>query len=470
MNEPLPTELAGLVAALRGAPDIALYTDVFPRLGERHPHALLDETRTPRAEAAAALTAAARRGPSDLAAAVQAYRDRGELPALKAVADAEAVARATVDWQRKTNDLLRTAESRAALCDAEGVPCRAYLTWAKRVNQVREKVGGELADNPASQAVLIHAALSEVEQALTAEKQSLQGRLARATEDLAHKEESLEERDVEQAREYADSARKLIAGDTLIPALRKLGLLEGLLAGRLVRAGGEGCARLPLPQRRNPLGRHEPGPPRGKAQGHREQAGDRDEAGQEGAQAPQATERIPSHPHFVAEVRFPGAGRRERLRRPHALRRPHRPRDQDEKQADDGEEGATAPALPEGIEARVAGLCRPVQHPGPLPDPELGGAEPEGALAAEALAPDVVLDDWVVSHAVLSGPALQGHDGAFGSLRPPPPDGGVEASESRTQEQSAAEQREQAAAAKRVGALLTDRRSFVHRPARRERL
>src|SRR5262249_329937 len=220
--------------------------------------------------------------------------------------------------------------------------------------------------------------------------------------------------------------------------------------------GGEADQRQPAEAR------HDPGPPRGKTQDDGEQAGDGDEAGQEGAQAPQANEHVPSRPNLVAEVWFSGAGWRERLRRPPALRRPHRPRDQDEEQADDGEEGGTAPALREGIEARFAGLVRPVQHPDPLPDPEPGGAEPEGALAAEALAPDVVLDDLVVSHAVLGVPALQGHDGAFRPLRPPPPDGGVEASDGRTQEQSAAYQREQAAAAKRVGVLPTDQRPFVH--------
>src|SRR5262249_2910389 len=135
-----------------------------------------------------------------------------------------------------------------------------------------------------------------------------------------------------------------------------------------------------------------------------------------------------------------------------------------------GEEGVTAPALQEGIDAHFAGLVRPVQHPDPLPDAELGGVEPEGAFAAEALAPHVVLDDRAVSHAVVVGLALQGHDGAFRALRPPPPDGGGEASDSRTQEQSAADQREKATAAKRDGALPTDRRPLVHGPTRLERL
>src|SRR5262249_46228790 len=60
---------------------------------------------------------------------------------------------------------------------------------------------------------------------------------------------------------------------------------------------------------------------------------------------------------------------------------------------------------------------------------------------------------------------LQGHDGAVRSLRPPPPDGGIEAADRRAQEQRAADQREKPTAAKH-GVLPTDRRPFVHMPAR----
>jgi hypothetical protein len=257
----LPTadsRLTSLVRALREAPEMNRYADVFPRLWEKHLRFLGDGVRTTRAEAAGLLVAAGRRESPDLAAAVQEYRECGELPALRAVADADTVARAAVEWQRRTDELARQTESLAALCDAEGVPCPVDLidlTWAKRVKRARELVSGEYADSPASQHTLLRECLNQMQQALEKAKQSLQDRLTRAAADLSEKQATLEERDTTQAREYIESVGKLVAGTNLIPALRKLGLLESLLSGGVARSPDESSQRLPLPKRRNPLGR-----------------------------------------------------------------------------------------------------------------------------------------------------------------------------------------------------------------------
>jgi hypothetical protein len=250
------SRLIYLVRTLRAAPGIARYTDVFPRLWEKHLLFLGDTARTPRSEAARFLTSAGRSNPPELEDAAHVYRQRGELPALRLVTtDADTITRVTVEWQRRTDELVGKAESLAALCDAEGVPCRVNLTWAKQVRQTRELVSGDYAESPASQQTLLQDRLSEMQRALDEEKQSLQERLGRAEADLSQKQPSLDEKDAVQAQDYVESVAKLIAGDKLIPALRKLGLLDGLLTGRVVRSTNEGGQRLPLPRRRNPLGR-----------------------------------------------------------------------------------------------------------------------------------------------------------------------------------------------------------------------
>jgi len=253
--------LALLIRGLREAPGIVRYTDVFPRLCEKHLRFLGDAARIPRVEVAELLTSAGRSEPPDLGTVVQEYRERGELPALRMVADVDTVARATVEWQREMERKLRDAEKQAALCDAEGVQClvregaEVCLTWTKRVNEVRNKIGGEYADSPASQNALVEECLAEMERTLGETKQSMKDRLAQAVAELGQKQAILEERDAAQAQEYAESSTKLIADNKLIPALRKLGMLESLLSGRVARSTNERNQRFPLPRRRNPLGR-----------------------------------------------------------------------------------------------------------------------------------------------------------------------------------------------------------------------
>lgn len=257
----LPTNDGGLdslVRALREAPGIAHYADVFPRLWEKHLRFFGDSARTARAEAADLLTAAGRREAPDLADAVQEYREAGELPALRAVADADTVARTAVDWQRRVDELLRQTESLAALCDAEGVLCPVDLidlTWAARVNRARDLISADYADSPASQQTLLRECLNQMQRALDKEKQSLQDRLARAEVNLSQRQAGLDEKDTLLGRQYAESAAKLIVGNNLIPALRKLALLENLLSGSIARSVDAGSQRFPLSRRRNPLGR-----------------------------------------------------------------------------------------------------------------------------------------------------------------------------------------------------------------------
>src|SRR5207249_3835871 len=121
---------------------------------------------------------------------------------------------------------LGVAEARAALCDREGVRCRDGLTWAKRIKQLRDRISAEYADNPASQGTLITSCREEMQQALEEERNRLRERLRKASGDLQHQRHSLEEEAVRRAEEYVEAAGKLIAGNDLIIALRKLGLLE----------------------------------------------------------------------------------------------------------------------------------------------------------------------------------------------------------------------------------------------------
>jgi hypothetical protein len=258
MTPTADSRLTRLVQALRETPEVVCYVDVFPRLWEKHLRFLADPLRTPPFEAAALFTEAGRREPPDCARAIQEYSEHGELPALRAVADPDTVARAAVEWQRQTDELLGQAETLAALCDAEGVPCPVDLldlTWAKRVKRARDLVQGDYADSPASQQTLLQECRNEMQQALDAERQSLQDRLAHAETELSRRHAALEERVVTQAREYAESIARLIAGNNLVLALRRLALLERLLAGGAIRSPDASRQRLPLPRRRNPLGR-----------------------------------------------------------------------------------------------------------------------------------------------------------------------------------------------------------------------
>jgi hypothetical protein len=252
---PADGRAAEVARRLLAAPGVARYPELFPRLFDRHLAYLADPLKTPPATAAALLTGAGRQAPTDPADAAQVYRKRGELPALRAVADAELVARAAAEWQRDLDEKLGLVEGRAALCDREGVRCADDLTWGKRVLRLRDQLSGEHAESPASQRELIEACQAEMDKALKDEKQLLKDRLAAAAADLERRREELDAETVRRAGEFAESADKLIDADDLVVGLRKLAALESMLCGRIVRGGGSSGQRLPLPTRRNPLGR-----------------------------------------------------------------------------------------------------------------------------------------------------------------------------------------------------------------------
>ncbi|MBA4190592.1 MAG: hypothetical protein C0467_21610 [Planctomycetaceae bacterium] len=243
-----------IVQLLLAAPGIDRYPDVFPCLSDRHLRYLADH-RTPRSVAAGLLTAAGRQGPADQTVAAQMYMERGELSALRMVADPELVARAASELQRDVDQRLGQVEAQAVLCDREGICCPSELTWGKRVQRLREGVSGPYAESPVSQKALIASCRAEMDASLEGEKQRLKDRLATQREELERNREILEEEIVRRVQEYADSAQKLIESDDLVIALRKLAAMESLLSGRVVQAIEPGGQRLPLPTRRNPLGR-----------------------------------------------------------------------------------------------------------------------------------------------------------------------------------------------------------------------
>lgn len=254
-DAPAVPDLGPVVELLLGAPGMGHFPDLFPRLSARHLDFLADPARTPRPNAAALLTAAGRGKPVDLADAARQYRERGELPALRLVETAEVVARAAADMQREVDQLLGQVEGLAVLCDREGVRCSQELTWGKRLHRLRAALTGEHADSPAAQKQLIGRCRDEMDAALEGEKQRLLARLAAAEAQLDRDRDALEEETARRAKEYADSARALIAKNDMVIGIRKLAAMEALLSGRVVKTADADEGRLPLPTRRNPFGR-----------------------------------------------------------------------------------------------------------------------------------------------------------------------------------------------------------------------
>jgi hypothetical protein len=242
-----------LARLLGDAPGITAYTEIFPRLSPGHLLSLTDGRRTLPIDAADQLTLAGRLGPSDADTAVRVYRERGEIPALRQVADPETVALATMEWQREIDQRLGVAEARAALWDGEGVRCEADLTWAKRVRQLRERVAAEYSDSPGSQNTLVSEYLREMDDGLKEEKQNLHRRLKKLSEDLEKNRHAMEEDAYSRAEEDAVGISKQIDNNNLILALRKLASLEALVGGRAVRLADGVRQRLPRPVRHNPI-------------------------------------------------------------------------------------------------------------------------------------------------------------------------------------------------------------------------
>ncbi len=244
--------LLHLVQTLNDTPGMAGYTEIFPRLSSNHLLSLTNDQRTSRQDAAELITAAVRQGPSDLAIVAQVYRERGELPALRVVADIETVAAATMEWHREIDQLLGLAEHRAVLWDEEGIRCADGLTWTKRVRDLRDRVATDYAASPASQKVFIETCLREMDLGLAAEKEHLRCRLERTSGDVQRNRYALMEDVYRQAERQAADVLREIDGDNLMIALRKLAVLEALIRGRAISTGEGGGRRLPLAQRRQP--------------------------------------------------------------------------------------------------------------------------------------------------------------------------------------------------------------------------